>query len=231
MAQEKRLVWDLPLRLFHWLLVLTLIALWVTAELGIDYRQIHMWLGYGMMGLLFFRILWGLVGPRHSRFTNFFPTPGRLFRYIKASLGGMPAETVGHNPLGSLMVFLMIILLGFQVGTGLFATDDIIWTGPWFPAVSNATAKTLTHLHHFNFNLILAAIALHLIAIAFHGVVRKHNLVVPMITGKKEADLVPADQAISSSQLLKAAIVIVIAAGAAYWLITSAPPPPDSLYY
>ncbi|HKJ75486.1 MAG TPA: cytochrome b/b6 domain-containing protein [Alphaproteobacteria bacterium] len=230
MAQEKRLVWDLPLRLFHWLLVLSLIASWVTAELGIDWREIHMWLGYWMLGLLFFRIFWGIVGPRHARFVSFFPTPGRLWRYIKAEFTGTADETVGHNPLGSLMVVLMILLIGLQVVTGLFSTDDIIWTGPYYPAVTNATAKKLTHLHHFNFNLILAAIALHIIAVAFHGIVKKHNLVVPMITGKKEASIVPPDQAITGSYLWRALVVILVAAGTAYWVINAAPPPPTNFY-
>ena len=249
MAQEKRLVWDLPLRLFHWLLVLSLIASWITAEMGLDnwtvqvslgslsigwdvaWRQIHFALGYWMIGLLVFRVLWGLVGPRHARFVNFLPSPKRLFSYIGASLRGTAAETVGHNPLGSLMVILMILLIGFQAGTGLFATDDIIWTGPYYPAVTNATAKYLTRLHHFNFNLILAAIALHLVAIAFHWLVRKHNLVLPMVTGKKPADDVPPGEAISNSQLWKAAMVIAVSAAAAYWLIAAAPMPPASLYY
>jgi cytochrome b len=249
MAQEKRLVWDLPLRLFHWLLVLSLIASWVTAELGLDnwtvdvalgplsfgwdvsWRQVHFALGYWMIGLLFFRILWGIVGPRHARFTSFLPSPARLFRYIRASLAGNAVETVGHNPLGSLMVILMIVLIGFQVGTGLFATDDIIWAGPYNPAVSSVTARFLTRLHHFNFNLILAAIALHIGAITFHWAVKKHNLVLPMVTGWKPADVVPPGQEISSSHLWKAAIVIAVSAAAAYWLIAAAPPPPDSLYY
>lgn len=230
MAQDKRLVWDLPLRLFHWVLVLSLIASWVTAELGIEWREYHMWLGYWMLGLIIFRIIWGFVGPRHARFASFLPSPIRLFRYIRDSLTGKAGETVGHNPLGSLMVVLMLVLLAVQVGTGLFATDEIIWTGPWYPAVTNATAKALTKFHHFNFNLILAAIILHILAVAFHWVVRKHNLVVPMITGRKEADLVPPGEAIAGSRLVLAAVVIAVSAACAWTIINAAPPPPPSLY-
>lgn len=230
MAQDKRLVWDLPLRVFHWLLVISLIASWVTAKLGIDWRQVHMWLGYWMMGLIIFRVLWGFVGPRHARFASFLPTPARLWRYTIASIKGTAVETVGHNPLGSLMVVLMLLLLSFQVGTGLFSTDDIIWTGPWNPAVSSATARYLTRLHHFNFSLIEAAIALHLIAIAFHWLVKKHNLVIPMVIGKKEASLVPPGQEITSSRLWLAVIVIAVSAAAAYGIVAAAPPPPESLF-
>lgn len=231
MTEEKRLVWDLPLRLFHWLLVASVGASWATAEAGYDWMQLHIWLGYWMIGLLTFRIVWGFIGPRHARFASFLPSPAALWRYAKALAAGSNQQTVGHNPLGSLMVILMLMLFMMQVGTGLFATDDIIWTGPYNPAVSGDTADFLTGLHHLNFNFILAAAGLHIAAIAFYARVKKQNLVVPMLTGKKPASVVPDAEAIPHSQWLKAGLVILIAAGAVYWLVSSAPPPADEFLF
>lgn len=228
MADEKRLVWDLPLRLFHWLLVVSLIASWVTAEVGFDWMPYHLYLGYWTLGLLVFRIIWGFVGPRHARFASFLTGPSGLWRYARALAAGTMIQTAGHNPLGGISVIVMLVLVGFQAVTGLFATDDIVWTGPYNPAVSEATADRLTGLHHLNFNIILAAVALHIMAIAFYFLVKKQNLVAAMLHGRK---VVPEHEAISKSEVVKALIVIVISAGLVYWLISAAPTPPEDNYF
>ena len=113
-------------------------------------------------------------------------------------------QTVGHNPLGGIMVIVMLVLVAFQGATGLFASDDIVWTGPYNGAVSEATADKLTSFHHLNFNIILAAVALHIMAIAFYFLVKKQNLVGAMLHGKKAADFVPEHEAITKSELVKA---------------------------
>jgi cytochrome b len=228
MTEEKRLVWDLPLRLFHWLLVVSMIASWITAELGFDWMQIHLWLGYGTIGMVVFRIIWGFIGPRHARFASFLSGPAGIWRYARGLAAGTMIQTAGHNPLGGISVIVMLVLVGFQTATGLFATDDIVWTGPWNPAVSGATADRLTSLHHLNFNIILVAVSLHIMAIAFYFLVKKQNLVVAMLHGKKA---VPEHEAISKSELVKALIVIVISAGLVYWLISAAPEPPADNYF
>jgi cytochrome b len=229
-GEEKRLVWDLPLRLFHWLLVASVCASWATAEAGYDWMELHIWLGYWMLGLLTFRVIWGFVGPRHARFANFLESPPAVWRYAKALAGGSVPQSVGHNPLGGLMVMLILLLLAVQAGTGLFATDDIIWTGPYNPAVSGAIADSLTGIHHLNFNFILAAAGLHVAAIAFYAFVKQQNLVVPMLSGKKPVSVVPESEAIEHSQLLKAGVAILVSAAAVYWLISSAPPPPADFF-
>lgn len=231
MAEEKRLVWDLPLRLFHWLLVISLCASWATAEAGFDWMQIHMYLGYFTIGLLLFRLIWGFIGPRHARFGSFLASPAAIWRYAKGLGAGTMLQTVGHNPLGGVMVVIMLVLVGVQAGTGLFATDDIVWTGPYNGAVSGAMADRLTSLHHVNFNIILAAAALHIMAIAFYFLVKKQNLVAAMLHGKKPAATVPAHEAITRSELVKAIIVIAISAGLVYWLISAAPPAAEISYF
>jgi cytochrome b len=220
MSKDLSLVWDLPTRLFHWLLVLTLIGLYTTAKLGFDWMPWHMRLGKFMIGMLIFRVIWGLVGTRHARFRNFIKGPRAILQYLK---GGI--ISVGHNPMGAGMVVLMLLLLAVQATTGLFATDDIAYTGPYNSAVNHDLAEWLTGVHHKNFNLILAAIVLHLCAIGYYTFVKKEPLVPAMFHGRKPAHHVPAHEAISSSQLWKALIVIAVAGGCVYWLLHAAPPP------
>src|SRR5580692_2317074 len=186
----------------------------------------HFRLGLLMIGMLIFRLIWGLIGPRHARFGNFVKGPGSALRYLK---GGV--VSVGHNPLGAGMVVLMLLLLLVQVTTGLFSTDDIAYVGPYNPSVSHSLAERLTGIHHWNFNLILAAIVLHVCAIAYYTFVKKERLVPAMFHGRKPAQQVPELEAIPSSQLWKALIVIAVGGGCVYWLLHAAPPPPASIDY
>ncbi len=224
MLKELRLVWDLPTRVFHWLLVLSIIGSYVTAKLA--WMSWHQALGCLMIGLLIFRVLWGLIGPRHARFANFIKGPAAIIQYLK---GGM--HSVGHNPLGAGMVVLMLLLLATQATTGLFSTDDVAFVGPYFPSVSHTLAEQLTAIHHKNFNFILAAIVLHLCAITYYTFVKKERLVPAMWHGRKSAQLVAAQEAITSSELWKALIAIAVAGGCVYWLLHAAPPPPASIDY
>jgi cytochrome b len=181
----------------------------------------HFWLGYWMMGLLLFRIIWGVVGPRHARFSSFLKGPKTIVRYVRGlTVAEDAVPSVGHNPLGGIMVVVMLLLAAFEVITGLFASDDITWTGPYNAAVSEPTAKLLTSLHHLNFNFIWAAIGLHVAAILYYAFVKKQNLVPAMLTGWKPAEAVPAEQAISGSELWKAAIVIAVSGGVVYWMLS-----------
>lgn len=228
---EKRLVWDLPLRLFHWLLVLCVTGSYVTAKAGFNWTRVHFWLGYITLGLVAFRIIWGFVGPRHARFVNFITGPSRLLAYVRNLLRRDAPPYMGHNPLGGLVVILMLLMLGAQAISGLFLIDNTeVWTAPYFPAVSGETSSALGTFHRLNFDVLLWVIALHVLAITYYRVYKRQNLVTPMITGKKPAQLVPAQEAISHSQLLKALIVAALCAGGVYWLLAAAPPPPE-LYY
>lgn len=224
--QERRLVWDLPLRAFHWLLVVSLAASWATAKAGFEWMEVHLRLGYFTIGLVTFRLIWGFIGPRHARFSSFLAGPRALWRHARAHLTHQPLHTVGHNPLGGLMVLVMLALLAVQVAAGLFATDDIAFYGPYNPAVSGATASLITRIHHANFNVILAAAALHVLAIGYYVFVKRLNLVSAMFTGTKPAAMVPEAEAITSSKLGRAIVAILISAGVVYGLLAAAPPPP-----
>ena len=173
-------VWDLPVRLFHWVLVALLIGSYVTAQ--IDELEWHMRCGECVLALLVFRIVWGLVGSDTARFVRFIRGPRAVWRHFTAH----PGETaVGHNPAGGWAVLAMIIVLCAQVGTGLFADDDISEEGPFARFVTRPTRKLLTGLHDRNFNILLGLIALHVVAIGAYWLVRGENLVWPMVTGRR----------------------------------------------
>ena len=225
-AGSSRLVWDLPTRIFHWLFVLTICAQYATAKAGFDWMLWHFRLGFFMIGLLTFRIIWGFVGPRHARFASFLKGPGTVLTYMKQVHRVKDAlYSVGHNPMGALMVVAMLLLVVAQVTTGLFSTDDIAYTGPYYPLVSNATAERLTAWHHMIFNFIIAAVVLHIAAILFYTLVKRHRLVPAMVHGRKPAEHVPAQESIPNSALGRALIVILIAAGVVFLVRHEAPPP------
>lgn len=174
-------LWDLPLRIFHWSLVVAVIGAIITAKIGADLIDLHAKLGYTIIGLLAFRISWGFIGSTYSRFLHFIPTPSRVRSYLKGNWKG-----VGHNPLGAFSVFALLGLLVAQVTTGLFANDDITFTGPLFDLISKETSDRITGIHELLSNLLLGLLGLHVAAIIFYVYVKKDNLVKPMITGKKE---------------------------------------------
>ena len=176
-------LWDLPVRVFHWSLVLAVSTAVVTGELGGSWMTLHGRAGLAIVGLVVFRLVWGLIGSTHARFVRFAPTPGRLKAYLRGRWAG-----VGHNPLGALSVFALLALLAAQAGTGLFSHDDIAFSGPLFNLVDEAIAGRLTGLHKQLANVLLALLALHIAAIAFYVGLKKENLVKPMLTGWKDVD-------------------------------------------
>lgn len=227
---EKRLVWDLPTRLFHWVLVASMVASWLTADPGSPSMKWHMYLGYWTLGLVIFRVLWGFFGPKHARFSEFFK-PGRIGGYAAGLFRRDSKQAVGHNPLGALAVIVMLLMVAIQAVSGLFITDDIVWSGPWNPAVSGETADRLTTLHHLNFDVLLWLVGLHVLTILFYAFYKRQDLVGPMFTGYKKAAVVPEGHAITDSQLLKALVIAVLSAAAVYAVLAFAPPPVIEDYY
>jgi cytochrome b len=225
------LIWDLPLRLFHWLFACTVIASWYTSDQDNNLIDIHMKLGYFALGLLVFRILWGFVGTKHSQFRSFFPTPKRLINYIGDLKNNQVKDSSGHNPLGSLMVFLMIFLISLQAISGLFINDDVFSSGPYYDSVSKEVEQVMMFLHHNVFDFMIAAIAMHLLAIAYYERVKKQSIIVPMITGKKLAAKVDKKNVIKHSKLWIALLIIIVAVGFVYWLVVLNAPVIEEYYY
>ena len=236
-SQETVRVWDFPTRLFHWLLVISLAGSWITTELefdpelGIEWMEWHFRFGYFAAGLIIFRIMWGLVGSRHARFTNFLYGPGRILAYAATLFKRDSKPTTGHTPVGGLVVLARILLIGAQVATGLFASDDIFFDGPFHPLVSDALAGDLTTWHHRLFTAIQIIVALHIVAVLFYWIWKGQQLIWPMITGRKRASQLGDDKAGVQSKIMLGIIVAAIAAGIVYGAVSMAPEPVIEDFY
>ena len=178
-------VWDLPTRLFHWLLVVLIALLYATGEFDMLDMRWHFWLGYATLALIVFRVLWGLFGSQTSRFRDFVRGPPAVARYVKAQMSTNAHISIGHNPLGGWSVLALLLSLLLQSVTGLFASDGIDTDGPFTAQVSGYTVKLMTRLHHWNENVLLLLIALHVAAVLFYLLVKHDNLITPMFTGLK----------------------------------------------
>lgn len=209
-------IWDLPTRLFHWTLALCVVALIVTAKLGGNAMNWHLRLGYAVLALLVFRLLWGLVGGHWSRFASFFPTPGRLLRYLSGR--STPEETAGHTPLGALSVFALLGVLAVQVTTGLMSDDEIAFAGPLTARVSGDTVSAATGWHAgWGQWLVIGLVALHVLAVVYYQLRRK-GLVRAMLVGDKRlAQPVPASRDGARTRLL-ALLLLALGAGIAWWV-------------
>lgn len=216
---KNALVWDLPVRIIHWSLLVSVIGSWLTRELEGDWFVWHIRFGYAVIVLVVTRILWGFLGTRHARFSQFVRGPKTIIDYLR----GGEAKSVGHNPLGALMILAMLGMLLTQAITGLFANDQVFETGPLFGYVTIETSDRLTTLHKQLFDWIVAAVAIHVAAALFYLWVRKENLILPMITGRKSEENCPENERISSSRLGVAIILALLVGAALAWIIRSAP--------
>jgi cytochrome b len=195
MQKQKIQIWDFPIRLFHWLLVVTIALSYLSIEIGGTWADWHARLGALALGLIIFRVLWGFWGNQQARFSQFFPTPSRLTQYFKGQWQG-----VGHSPLGGLAVFALLALTGVVVVTGLFANDDITLFGPLYPLINQSLSDWMTGIHTIAFNALLTVIVLHLLAIAFYWLVKKNNLIKPMLTGEKEIPIAHESQRTTANE-------------------------------
>lgn len=213
-------VWDLPTRFFHWALVLCTLGLAISGSIGGNVLVWHLRLGYTMLALLLFRVVWGLVGGRWSRFGSFVYAPQSIINYLKGR--GKPEHSVGHSPIGAGSVFAILAVLIAQVGTGLLSDDEIAFSGPLTRFVSNATVGLATHYHaDIGKWALLALVLLHVAAILFY-LRRKQNLVAAMLHGDKQL-LVAAPASRDDTASRAAALLILSACAAlAYWVSTLA---------
>lgn len=184
-------IWDLPIRIFHWSLIALLGFSWYSAEIrAMDW---HRYSGYGILGLLAFRLCWGLWGSYTARFSTFVKGPAAVSAYVRGQLAG-PSTVAGHNPLGGWSVLALLLILTLQVSSGLFAVDvDGLESGPLSYLVSFDAGRALADIHEVSFNVLLALVAVHVLAILWYECVRKERLVLPMLHGHKQlADEFPA---------------------------------------
>ena len=222
MTHPRIRVWDLPTRIFHWVLVLLIAAMIVTGKVGGNLIDWHGRIGLALVALIAFRIVWGFAGSTYARFASFFPTPYRLRAYLRGEW-----STPGHNPLGALSVFALLGVLTAQLLTGLIANDDIAFVGPLYDLVGRDLSNLATGWHKLSVNVLIALVVLHLAAIMFYAHVKKDNLVKPMVRGWKE---VPAGEPARGGGLPAVIFALLIALAAVFlasgaWLPEPPPPP------
>ena len=202
-------VWDAPTRLFHWAIVILLGLSWLTESRG--WMALHFLSGYSIIALLLFRVAWGFVGSETARFAHFVKSPIVALRQLARVRRREPDTAIGHNAAGGWMVLVMLALLGVQAATGLCANDDVDTEGPLFKYVGKDWSDWLSHIHAVNFRIIEIAVALHIVAILIYLGVKRHDLVRPMITGRKLLpDVLDPPMLVSP---LRAAVLFAIAAG------------------
>jgi len=215
---KKAYVWDLPTRVFHWSLTLLIcFSLYTGMSGGFVEMDYHMLSGYSILTLVLFRVLWGLVGSHNARFSSFIKGPSTIISYAKAIRAPSAKPAIGHNPLGALSILAMLIALAVQAGTGLFANDDIMLEGPLVHLVSHNTSRSITGFHKLNVWIVAVLVGLHIAAIIYYHVVRKENLVVPMITGRKVVD---GEVDAERNNYLLAMVLLGLASSAVWYLVT-----------
>ncbi len=212
-------VWDLPTRLFHWALVLCLVGLVTTSQMGGNAMIWHLRFGYAVCSLLVFRLLWGFVGGRWSRFASFVPSPAAVGRYLR----GQSGNSAGHSPLGALSVVAMLAVLVVQIGTGLMSDDEIAFAGPLSRHVSGSLVGQVTGYHkNWGQWLVIGLVALHVAAILFYVLVRRQTLVRPMLHGDRTLPAaLPASRDDLRSRLVALA-VMTACSGAVAWMVQAA---------
>lgn len=178
-------VWDAWVRFFHWALVLLFAFQLYSGKTGGNLMLWHIYSGCGILALVLFRAMWGFAGSTYARFASFVAGPVRVVRFARALFSRAPAPAAGHNPLGGWMVLALLASLALQAGTGLFANDDIATEGPLAALVSKSLSDRLTSVHRWNAIALMALAGLHVVAVLYHWVVKKENLVGAMFTGVK----------------------------------------------
>jgi cytochrome b len=212
----KQPVWDVPIRLFHWLLAALIAFSWWSVEY--DRTSWHIWSGCAILTLLVFRLLWGFVGSSTARFSSFIRRPRAVVDYLHGKWTG-----IGHTPLGAISVIALLLAVSVQVGLGLFAEDeDGIFMGPLAKLVSSDTSDKVRDIHALWFYVVLGLVGLHVLAIVYYRLFGGQKLTKPMITGR--AELVPGTQPMRPGKWWLALICLGIGVGITRWIIAGAPP-------
>ncbi|TQV71396.1 branched-chain alpha-keto acid dehydrogenase subunit E2 [Aliikangiella marina] len=182
------LVWDWPIRLFHWLLVANLVFLITTGNVGGDWIIWHIRSAYILSGLILFRILWGVFGSYYARFHQFVVSPFKSFSHLMSLIKGNPSKHYGHNPAGAVMVIVLLVALLSQFLAGTVISDDIMWYGPFYSWVSESLSSLGTRIHYQMEIVLIVLAAVHILAVMYHQFVLKEKLVQAMLHGKKEKE-------------------------------------------
>ena len=214
-ASRQVKIWDLPTRIFHWSIVLLVLASWLTNRM--NRMDLHFLSGYTLMGLLIFRLVWGVLGSETARFRQFLKSPFEAFRHLRHLFVREPDHEVGHNAAGGWMVLALLAVLVVQVATGLGSNDDILVEGPLAKYVGKPMSDWLGTVHAINFKLIELAVLGHICAVTVYALFKRQNLVRPMFTGFKRLPATMraprlASPGLALAVIASAAILVTLAA-------------------
>ncbi len=218
--ERKTRVWDVPVRFFHWALVLLIVSQITTVSIGGNAIEYHMLGGYCVLALVLFRIAWGFSGTRNARFVNFVRSPATVFRYMLSLRGPGVQKYPGHNPPGGWSVIAMLASVFIQAVSGLFADDGKATTGPLRKYVSDNIAAALGTLHEANAQILLTLICIHLGAVLFYLVKKKENLIAPMLSGIKTSLDTPVESLRSGQGILLATLILIACVALTYVVVT-----------
>ena len=215
-------VWDWPVRLVHWAIVVLLVTLVVTAKIGGNAMEWHVRAGEAMLALVLFRLIWGFVGTRHARFSSFVRGPGAVLRYARSVVRPPHELHVGHNPLGGWMVIalLLLLLLLVQACAGLFSNDDVLTDGPLVRFISKDLSDTISGFHIKNAWVIVALACAHIAAVMFYLLALKENLIAPMLHGSKRLPSTHASAVADRAGTVKAIALLALCGLGVWWLVT-----------
>jgi cytochrome b len=219
------LVWDAPVRLFHWTLVVLMIVSYFTGRAGGDWMKFHFWSGYAILTLLLFRICWGVVGSTTARFSDFVKGPAAAFAHLGDLVGRDKPREAGHNPVGGAMVVILIFAVLLQVAAGLFAadTDTGLVSGPLAGLIADAYVDRATAFHHFWVNVLLILVGLHVLAAIVYLAWKRQNLIGAMFSGRKLLDdvVVPGKAAprLVFASAWRALAILIACAVVVYFII------------
>lgn len=218
-ALQSVRVWDLPTRLFHWVLMLTVIGSLVSSQIGGNAMVWHTRLGLVVLAMLIFRLVWGFAGGYWSRFASFVYGPRSVMAYLRGDGGPGGRYDIGHSPIGSLSVWALLVLLLVQVATGLVSDDEIATTGPLNRFVSNAAASAAGGWHtEFGKWLLIMLLIAHTAAVLYYQWRKKQNLIGPMLHGDMPLPLGTPASADSTGRRLAAAVTLAASAAVAWWV-------------
>lgn len=215
MQRVRQPLWDIPTRLFHWLIVCCVPLAWWSAEE--ERYDLHQWIGYTVLVLTVSRVVWGFVGSRHSRFADFLVGPGRVIAYLR----GHGAISVGHNPVGGWSVVLLLALLLAQSISGLFNTDDVLFSGPLYYGASSGFRDAMGVVHEAAFNSLIALVCLHILAVLYHQFRGEEKLLQAMVRGSAQG----REGIAPPARWWRAAGIVVVIAVVLWWGLKLAPGP------
>lgn len=219
MAKIK--VWDIYIRVFHWLLLICILVSFISFRL--DEMDIHFISGHCVLALIIFRVIWGVIGSRTALFHSFIKGPGTILNYLQTPNSEKFKGMIGHSPIAALSVIAMLVVISVQVGTGLISDDEILLQGPLAQYVSSDLSYQATTYHGINAKLIIGLIVLHLAAIAFYRFIKKDDIVKPMVTGQKRVseDAAQNVPSLDEKKPIRAAMAILISIAIAYFVFNA----------